>query len=40
MLVRTGYGMEVEREGAEQLREAVIVNDLPAAAEWILNQKA
>lgn len=40
LLVRTGYGMEVEREGAERLREAVIVNDLPAAAEWILKQKA
>jgi D-glycero-D-manno-heptose 1,7-bisphosphate phosphatase len=40
LLVRTGYGMEVEQEGAERLREAVIVNDLPAAADWILNQKA
>jgi D-glycero-D-manno-heptose 1,7-bisphosphate phosphatase len=40
LLVRTGYGMEVERKDAERLREAVIVNDLPSAAEWILNQRA
>jgi len=37
ILVRTGYGAEVEREAAGQLGRAVIVNDLPAAAEWILS---
>ena len=35
LLVRTGYGEEVEREHAAQLGRAVIVADLPAAAEWI-----
>ncbi len=38
ILVRTGYGTEVKREAAGQLGRAVIVNDLPAAAEWILKQ--
>ena len=38
ILVRTGYGTGVEREAAGQLGRAVIVNDLPAAAEWILKQ--
>lgn len=36
ILVRTGYGAKVEREAAGQLARAVIVNDLPAAADWIL----
>lgn len=36
ILVRTGYGAKTERESPEQVRRAVIVNDLPAAAEWIL----
>jgi D-glycero-D-manno-heptose 1,7-bisphosphate phosphatase len=36
ILVRTGYGAEVERTGSEKLDAAVIVNDLPAAADWIL----
>ena len=38
ILVRTGYGTGVERAAAGQLGRAVIVNDLPAAAEWILKQ--
>ena len=38
ILVRTGYGDRVEREAGGQLARAVIVNDLPAAAEWILKQ--
>jgi len=38
ILVRTGYGREFERGPAEKLRDAVVVDDLPAAAEWILNQ--
>jgi D-glycero-D-manno-heptose 1,7-bisphosphate phosphatase len=37
LLVRTGYGAELERASAERLAEAVIVADLPAAAEWILS---
>jgi len=36
ILVRTGYGTKVEREARGQLARAVIVNDLPAAADWIL----
>jgi D-glycero-D-manno-heptose 1,7-bisphosphate phosphatase len=34
LLVRTGYGAEVEKHTA--LKNAVVVNDLPAAAAWIL----
>ena len=37
ILVRTGYGAEVEKES--QLGEAVVVDDLPAAATWILNSR-
>lgn len=36
ILVRTGYGRKTEREPAEALRRAIIVEDLPAAADWIL----
>jgi D-glycero-D-manno-heptose 1,7-bisphosphate phosphatase len=36
LLVRTGYGAESERSAPEQLKRAVVVDDLPAAAEWIL----
>ena len=39
ILVRTGYGAEVERKHALQLTRAIVVNDLSAAADWILNQK-
>jgi D-glycero-D-manno-heptose 1,7-bisphosphate phosphatase len=35
-LVRTGYGAKQEREHAAQLARAVVVDDLPAAAEWII----
>ncbi len=35
ILVRTGYGAELERQHAAGLGHAVIVNDLAAAAEWI-----
>jgi len=38
ILVRTGYGIETEGQAAGQLARAVIVNDLPAAADWILKQ--
>jgi D-glycero-D-manno-heptose 1,7-bisphosphate phosphatase len=37
LLVRTGYGAELERTSPAQLTQAVIVDNLPAAAEWILN---
>ena len=36
LLVRTGYGAETERKHAGQLRDAVVVDGLPQAAEWIL----
>jgi len=36
LLVRTGYGAELERTSADELGFAVIVNDLTAAVEWIL----
>ena len=38
ILVRTGYGAELEREGVDKLTRAVIVDDLNGAAEWILGQ--
>jgi D-glycero-D-manno-heptose 1,7-bisphosphate phosphatase len=37
LLVRTGYGAELERESAGKLAAAVVVDDLSAAAEWILH---
>jgi len=39
ILVRTGYGAEVERASANKFASAVIVDDLDGAADWILNQK-
>ncbi len=36
LLVRTGYGAGVERNSATQLTRAAIVDDLAAAADWIL----
>ena len=39
ILVRTGYGAEVERAAAGKFASAVIVDDLNGAAEWILNCK-
>jgi D-glycero-D-manno-heptose 1,7-bisphosphate phosphatase len=38
LLVRTGYGAELERKHPEKLGHAVVVDDLTAAAEWILKQ--
>jgi len=35
LLVRTGYGAEAERTAAGRLARAAVVDDLPAAAEWI-----
>jgi D-glycero-D-manno-heptose 1,7-bisphosphate phosphatase len=37
ILVRTGYGAELERNSPGKLRSAVVVEDLAAAAGWILN---
>jgi D-glycero-D-manno-heptose 1,7-bisphosphate phosphatase len=37
ILVRTGYGRKLEQEHADGLAKAVIAEDLPAAAKWILN---
>jgi D-glycero-D-manno-heptose 1,7-bisphosphate phosphatase len=37
ILVRTGYGAEQERLHAARLDRAVVVDDLAAAADWILN---
>jgi D-glycero-D-manno-heptose 1,7-bisphosphate phosphatase len=36
LLVRTGYGAQLERESPQKLERAVVVNDLAAAADWIL----
>lgn len=36
ILVRTGYGAELERSSPNKLQAAVVVDDLPGAAEWIL----
>jgi D-glycero-D-manno-heptose 1,7-bisphosphate phosphatase len=37
ILVRTGYGAEVEKKAPEALARAAIVDDLNGAADWILN---
>jgi D-glycero-D-manno-heptose 1,7-bisphosphate phosphatase len=36
ILVRTGYGAKLEHEAPEKISQAVVVNDLDAAAGWIL----
>jgi D-glycero-D-manno-heptose 1,7-bisphosphate phosphatase len=38
ILVRTGYGAELERIAGDKLARAVVVDDLTAAADWILNR--
>ena len=38
LLVRTGYGAELERTSAAKLSAAAVVDDLAAAAQWILEQ--
>jgi len=40
ILVRTGYGAETERQSAERLARAVVVDDLAAAVDWILGWAA
>jgi len=37
ILVRTGYGAELEREAPEKIARAVVVDDLNKAADWILS---
>ena len=37
ILVRTGYGKEFERDEPQAMAEAAIVDDLPDAVDWILN---
>ncbi|MST00351.1 MAG: HAD family hydrolase [Pedosphaera sp.] len=37
LLVRTGYGAEVEKKNTSKIERAVVVDDLSAAAEWIVN---
>jgi D-glycero-D-manno-heptose 1,7-bisphosphate phosphatase len=36
ILVRTGYGAELSRSAPEQLRKALVMDDLAGAANWIL----
>jgi len=36
LLVRTGYGAELERVSPAELKRAVIVNGLEEAADWIV----
>jgi D-glycero-D-manno-heptose 1,7-bisphosphate phosphatase len=36
LLVRTGYGAELERQSPDKLGGAVVVDDLAAAVRWIL----
>jgi D-glycero-D-manno-heptose 1,7-bisphosphate phosphatase len=40
LLVRTGYGAEVESEEGKRLEPGVVVDDLAAAAGWILDDCA
>lgn len=39
ILVRTGYGLKVERESADKLTRAVVLDDIQAAARFILDGK-
>jgi D-glycero-D-manno-heptose 1,7-bisphosphate phosphatase len=36
LLVRTGYGAQVEQQSADAIRRAVVVDNLPTAVTWIL----
>jgi D-glycero-D-manno-heptose 1,7-bisphosphate phosphatase len=40
ILVRTGYGSRVERKETDRLGAALVVDGLPAAAEWIVTNEA
>jgi D-glycero-D-manno-heptose 1,7-bisphosphate phosphatase len=37
LLVRTGYGAELERTSPNKLKAAAVVDDLHAASQWILD---
>ena len=39
ILVRTGYGAELERTSANKLGSAVVLDNLTAAVDWILNEE-
>jgi D-glycero-D-manno-heptose 1,7-bisphosphate phosphatase len=39
ILVRTGYGAEVERDDAEQIKRAVVVDDLAEMADLVLSSE-
>jgi D-glycero-D-manno-heptose 1,7-bisphosphate phosphatase len=39
ILVRTGYGAELERMSPQQLKNAVVVDDLRGMADWILENE-
>jgi D-glycero-D-manno-heptose 1,7-bisphosphate phosphatase len=39
ILVRTGYGRKTEQRNAAEMNRAIVVDDLSAAASWILEQK-
>jgi D-glycero-D-manno-heptose 1,7-bisphosphate phosphatase len=39
ILVRTGYGREVEKASPADILRASVVNDLSGAAEWVLNNE-
>jgi D-glycero-D-manno-heptose 1,7-bisphosphate phosphatase len=39
ILVRTGYGQETERKHAAAITQALVVDDLSAAAAWVVEQK-
>jgi D-glycero-D-manno-heptose 1,7-bisphosphate phosphatase len=36
LLVRTGYGAEWERKAPEKIKAAIVVDDLSAAARWVV----
>lgn len=38
ILVRTGYGAEWERKSPDKLRDAIVADNLAAAADWIISQ--
>jgi D-glycero-D-manno-heptose 1,7-bisphosphate phosphatase len=40
ILVRTGYGAKVEKAEAAKLSDAVVVDDICAAVDWILNDES
>ncbi len=39
ILVRTGYGAKTEQKSPDKLGQALVVDNLMAAAEWILKEK-